>query len=109
MTEQTDGPTSQSVPIDESLFSPVRASREVLDYVSANPELNLESALGFLLDTYPQVDDDGQTSWLLDGGAAVKLLAASDRTINDIDLVTRRTDLSTKFANSGRFDAKDIR
>lgn len=80
--------------MSDELFRPLRPALEVEEFLEKNPMFDLSTALRFLLDRYPQLDD-GQPQWIVEGGAAVRLLTHNtNRTVTrDIDIVTRKPDL----------------
>ena len=68
-------------------------------------EFDPDDALDFVLASYPQ-KQDGRLIWLLEGGAAARLVSGADRTVADIDIITLDAAMAKDFAGSKYFDVK---
>jgi hypothetical protein len=91
------------------LFKPKQPSELVQKFLSEHPQVNWTESLGFLADNYPQREGD-IINWVVEGGVGVSLLRPQQRPEpNDLDILTRKVALEEEFANSGRFDVKDIK
>ena len=92
---------------DDEMFAPVLPSDEVMRFLAENPGANWEDSLMYFVDRYPQIEDT-KVQWIVEGGAAVRLHNQTRRTPNDIDIITRKSEVKDEFANAKGFDIKTV-
>ncbi len=96
---------------NEELFSPVPqpepTSDKVKKFIQENPSANWRECLEFLIDGWPQLVG-GSVQYLIEGGAAVKLLFPERQEPEDIDVLTRNEDLKSQFQGNKKFGIKRL-
>ncbi len=91
----------------DQLFKPVLPSERVGQFLTDHPNFEPHSAIDFLLDNFPQMDDQGVV-WILEGGLAVDILTNGRRqAVTDIDVVSRNGVMQSEFGCS-YFDIKSV-
>lgn len=82
-------------------------TREVQKFLRENPEVGWRNSLTFLLDRYPQVEK-GRVIYLIEGGAAIRLLHPERQEPGDVDVITRSSKMARDFANAQKIDVKTV-
>ncbi len=96
--------------VNEELFRGVPKpppSEFVQRYIEGNPNRTWRDNLAFLIDNFPQVQNE-QIQYLIEGGTGVKLLRPQRVDPEDIDFITRSEELALQFSSTPGLDAKSV-
>lgn len=91
----------------KAFMVPEEPSEMVRAFLKEHPDVKWEDSLRYVLDHYKQVED-GKVMYLVEGGAALKLLFPNRQEPGDLDIVTRSDQMQKDFSNSRSFDVKSL-